>query len=327
MRELEKEEAAKMEEVRRDLERRMQKVRDEEAKEAAAEADRLAKEREREDRLKDREERLKQREEAIAQRAIEEIRAKEEAERAREIRAQKRLAGESAATESRSGTPEGKASKGKGKKTVPQALATEEIDNNEEEEEENEEDEEPWELACEICKQHGWNVVSIVLFPNSWNSQSTFQNRALRMTVAIYVVVRVAVDGNIPTATTNMTKRRETSGETGTGSPFIAVTAAVERRGSGIQQGKLLNRILRLRPARARSRPHQPSVSVFPSNFRLPPTGRNRDRHHTTTVKSRLWYIPRTRKLAGLDLDCRLRRWPRVQLQALCRRLVLPSRQ
>ncbi|KAH8090830.1 hypothetical protein HD553DRAFT_17843 [Filobasidium floriforme] len=155
MRELEKEEAAKMEEVRRDLERRMQKVRDEEAKEAAAEADRLAKEREREDRLKDREERLKQREEAIAQRAIEEIRAKEEAERAREIRAQKRLAGESAATESRSGTPEGKASKGKGKKTEPQALATEEADNDDEEEEE---DEEPWELACEICKQHGWNV-------------------------------------------------------------------------------------------------------------------------------------------------------------------------
>jgi hypothetical protein len=145
---------------------------------------------------------------------------------------------------------------------------------------------------------------------NSWNFQSTNENPAPRMTVAIYVVVRVAVDGNIPTATTNMTKRRETSGETGTGSPFIVVTAAVERRGSDIPQGKLLNRILRLRPAR--SRPHQPSVSVSPSNFRLPPTGRNRDRHHKTTVKSRLFL--HKRKLAGLDLACRLRRWPRVQL-------------
>ena len=131
------------------------------------------------------------------------------------------------------------------------------------------------------------------------------------MTVAIYVVVRVAVDGNIPTATTNTTKTRETSGETGTGSPSIAVTAVEERRESDIPQGKLL-RILRLRPVR--SRPHQRSVSVSPSNFRLPPTGRNRDQHHKTTVKSRLWYIHHKRKLAGLDLAFRLRKWPRVQL-------------
>ena len=131
------------------------------------------------------------------------------------------------------------------------------------------------------------------------------------MTVAIYVVVRVAVDGNIPTATTNMMKTRETSGETGTGSPFIAVTAAEERRESDIPQGKLL-RIIRPRPVR--SRPHQRSVSVSPNKFRLPPTGHNRDRPHKTTVKSRLWYIHHKRKLAGLDLAFRLRRWPRVQL-------------
>lgn len=156
MRELEKEEAAKMEEVRRDLEARMQKVRDEEAREAAVEADKLAKEREREDRLKDREERLKQREEAIAQRAIDEIRAKEEAERAREERAQKRLNGEST-TGSRSGTPNGKVPMGKGKERSVETPAS-----DREQAEEPEEDEEPWELACEVCKKHGWNVVSSI---------------------------------------------------------------------------------------------------------------------------------------------------------------------
>ena len=180
-----------MEVVRRDLEVRMQKVRDDEAKEAAIEADKMAKEKEREDRLKDREERLKQREDAIAQRAIEETRAKEEAEKAREFRAQKRLVGESA-TASGTSTPTGKA--GKSKSSAAKAEQSEE-----------EEEEEDWELACEVCKQHGWNVVSGFRYGDR---HFDFLNAWLclyRMTAAISHAVRVVVDGNIPTATTSMT--------------------------------------------------------------------------------------------------------------------------
>ena len=235
MRELEKEEAAKMEEVRRDLEARMQKVRDEEAREAAVEAERMAKEREREDRLKDREERLKQREEAVAQRAIEEIRAKEEAERAREIRAQKRLAGESAAG-SRSGTPNGTPNKGKGKGTDAEAPVSEN-----EEDGAAEEEEEPWELACEVCNQHGWNVVSGLALPITCLAVQKTHSGCSRMMVGTSAAVKAAADGSILTVMTSLTIRRGANGATGTGSTFIAMIAVSVKPESGIRQGKAPN--------------------------------------------------------------------------------------
>lgn len=151
MRELEREEQLRAEEAQKDLELRMQRIRDDENKAANAEADRIAREREREDRLKEREDRLRQREEAITMRAMEEIKAREEAERAREHRASKRLLDDRSRESERPATPASGSGTKKGKRKPARKRVN------------AEEDEEKWELACEGCKQHGWNVVSPVL--------------------------------------------------------------------------------------------------------------------------------------------------------------------
>lgn len=154
MKELEREEAQKAEEARRELETRMQKVRDEEERLAQIQDEKLEREREREDRIKEREERIKQREEAIMQKAMDESKAREEAERARENRLQRRLLGESQPPSERSTTPHS---------SRAVSIAQKRKRSPEPESEAPAAEEENWELACEICKEHGWNMVSSVI--------------------------------------------------------------------------------------------------------------------------------------------------------------------
>lgn len=134
MRELEREEQQKREQAQRDMEERMERMRQEEARKEREEQEVLSRERARESRLREREERLAARERAIHERAESEARQREQAERAREKRKRRREGEEVSGDESVSAGPSRAAtaapSDGQGS----------------------------WELKCEICRLHGWNL-------------------------------------------------------------------------------------------------------------------------------------------------------------------------
>lgn len=133
MRELEREEQQRQERAQREMEERMERLRQEETRKEMEEQEALSKERAREERLREREERLAARERAIHERAESEARQREQRERAREKRKRRREGEEvsdddESAPLSRAGTSA--PSEGQGS----------------------------WELKCEVCKLHGWNL-------------------------------------------------------------------------------------------------------------------------------------------------------------------------
>ncbi|EKC99227.1 hypothetical protein A1Q2_06427 [Trichosporon asahii var. asahii CBS 8904] len=133
MRELEREELQKQEQAQREMEERMERLRQEEARKEREEQEALAKERAREERLREREERLAARERAIHERAESEARQREQAERAREKR-KRRREGEEVSDD------EGTAPTSRAATSAPS------------------ESQGSWELKCEVCKLHGWNL-------------------------------------------------------------------------------------------------------------------------------------------------------------------------
>ncbi len=155
MKEQEKEEQLAKEKAQREMEERMQRARNQEARAAKEEAERANMEQDRESRLREREERLRQREAAALQKALDEVEAKERAEREREERLQRREAG-GPASHSQDGTASPRPAEASPshltlkikRPLVPRVAAVEASAN--------------WELACEVCGQHGWNVVSIL---------------------------------------------------------------------------------------------------------------------------------------------------------------------
>lgn len=133
MRELEREEQQKQEQAQREMEERMERLRQEEARKEREEQEVLARERAREERLREREERLAARERAIHERAESEARQREQAERARERRKRRR---------------EGEDVSDDDETTPPSRAATSAPS----------ESQGSWELKCEVCKLHGWNL-------------------------------------------------------------------------------------------------------------------------------------------------------------------------
>lgn len=133
LRELEREEQQKQEQAQREMEERMERMRQEEARKEREEQEALAKERAREERLREREERLAARERAIHERAESEARQREQAERAREKR-KRRREGEEVSDDDDTAPPSRAAT------SAPS------------------ESQGSWELKCEVCKLHGWNL-------------------------------------------------------------------------------------------------------------------------------------------------------------------------
>lgn len=138
----------------------MNKMRQEEKRRSREEAAAAAAEKMREDRLRERELRMAQREEVLFRKLEEENREKERAEEEREQRARRRLEGGS---HHRQDSEEGKAAGDFTGSAVG-------IDNSSKPSGRNgqkngnangEEIKESWELACEICKVSGWNLVCI----------------------------------------------------------------------------------------------------------------------------------------------------------------------
>lgn len=137
----------------------MQRVRDEEARREAEELDRIHKEREREDRLREREERIREREERLRYRELEDIHTKDRAEKDRETRFQRRdlgLGGSGSRPGSRqpSEAPS-RELRTRGRKRQSQTSP------------------ERWEVACEICNRHGWNIVSLPSLAWRWVEPKT----------------------------------------------------------------------------------------------------------------------------------------------------------
>lgn len=124
--ELEKEELQRRLDAEREMEQRMTSQRLQEKRIAKEEAEAAAREKAREDRLREREERAQAREEAILWKEKEKERELQMQKDERERRKRRRLEGHSA-----SGT------------STPTAAGSQER----------------WELACEICKLQGWNIV------------------------------------------------------------------------------------------------------------------------------------------------------------------------
>jgi hypothetical protein len=145
MKELEREAQLKEEERIRQLEERMQRVRDEEARREAEERERINRERGREERLREREERIREREERLRYREIEELQSRERSEREPETRLRRRdlgLGGSMSRQNSQASEVATRELRTRGRKR------------------ENQGSPEDWEVACEICNRHGWNIVS-----------------------------------------------------------------------------------------------------------------------------------------------------------------------
>ena len=144
------------EQAQREMEERMERTRTEEMRKAKEEAEALAREKAREDRLKEREERAQAREEAALRKAEEEQKAKEKEERRREKRKRRREgeivsddsedeSSQAPSRRSRTMTPShmGETTNQKSKVGAGKAVAGNR-----------------WELGCEVCGMHGWNIVS-----------------------------------------------------------------------------------------------------------------------------------------------------------------------
>jgi len=163
--ELEKEELMRRQNAEREMEGRMQSQRLQEKRIAKEETEAVSKEKAREERLREREERAA---------AREEIRVWEEKEREREEQR-----GESEVSESSR-----KRRRGEGKKSdaseivVPKKAGSSGS-------------QERWEVACEVCKKTGWNIVSDI------------DGVALmgRMRTMIWSAVMIVEDGSIQSAT------------------------------------------------------------------------------------------------------------------------------
>lgn len=142
-RELEREEKIRIEAAQREMEERMEKSRLEEARKEREEAEAIAREHAREARLRERENRLAAREQAIE----EEARERERAERRREKRKRRRdgeqvdwSSGDEGVTPAQVGSP--------GRSGAPSGAASGAPS----------EAGQSWELKCEVCKEHGWNL-------------------------------------------------------------------------------------------------------------------------------------------------------------------------
>lgn len=133
-RELEREEIVTRQRAQRDVEERMTAQQKEERRIAREQEEALARERAREDRLREREERAAAREEAAARKLIEEqeqAQREEKREEALKERAEKKRKRDASGGVSKSAGDAG----------------------------------ERWELACEVCRKTGWNIVCLPLAP------------------------------------------------------------------------------------------------------------------------------------------------------------------
>lgn len=132
----------------------MDKSRSEEKAKLKAEATLVTQEKAREDRVKEREERIAAREVALAQKAEEEQRIKDKADRAR-IRRQRRREGETVDTSEES--------EGEGSIKPKRSRVSTPVTGQKRQKKAGgkRKAEEGWELACEICRKTGWNLVSL----------------------------------------------------------------------------------------------------------------------------------------------------------------------
>ncbi|GMK58207.1 hypothetical protein CspeluHIS016_0502390 [Cutaneotrichosporon spelunceum] len=144
-RELAREEELRREQAQREMEERMERVRQEQAAKERAEAEHQAREQRREARLREREERLANRDAAIHARAEAEALERERAERKRERRKRRRDGEEvEASSEEEAGSPPATRAQ------TPSGSATSSL--------KDDSASQPWELNCEVCKLHGWNL-------------------------------------------------------------------------------------------------------------------------------------------------------------------------
>lgn len=145
-RELAKEEEMRREQAQREMEERMEALRQEQYKKEKEEAEHLAREQAREARLREREERIAAREAAVIARAQAEAAEKERAERKRERRKRRRDGEEVESSSDEGETPSRS-------RTQPQTPAKSRASSVK-----DDSNGQSWELKCEICKLHGWNL-------------------------------------------------------------------------------------------------------------------------------------------------------------------------
>jgi hypothetical protein len=199
MKELEREAQHKEEERIRQLEERMQRVRDEEARREAEEKERINRQRGREERLREREERIREREERLRYREIEEIQLRERSEREPETRLRRRDLGLGGSMSRQNSQASEVPSRTRGRRR------------------ENEASPEDWEVACEICNRHGWNIVSTVQYFEAKADLLTCRTRTVPSYRASY-----ASGGSISTATIASTSSKDCHLANGPKSTFTA---------------------------------------------------------------------------------------------------------
>ena len=185
----------KREKAQREMEERMERQRREETRIAREEAELIARERAREDRLKEREERAAAREGAAAARLVADQDAKDQAVKDRESRKRRRDLGledwdDSSREGSRALTP----ARGK----TPNGVSAKNGDDR-------------WELNCEVCRKHGWNIVSFYIHLSSWRDSCL-----LRMGTRISCAVTIADGGSMYNATTGSMRQKADRSGTGT---------------------------------------------------------------------------------------------------------------
>ena len=158
--ELEKEEITRRQNAERDMEGRMQSQRLQEKRIAKEETEAVSKEKAREERLREREERAAAREE------IKVWEEKEKDEKEKDERAESEVSGGSR-----------KRRRGEAKPATEPAAKKASSSGSQER----------WEVACEVCKKTGWNIVS------AWKGVADGRTRMM-----IWSPVTIVVDGNIP---------------------------------------------------------------------------------------------------------------------------------
>lgn len=135
------------EQAHHDMEERMEKLRQEQTQKERQEAEHIAREQAREARLREREERIASREAAILARVQAESAEKERAERKRERRKRRRDGEE---VSSSSDEESGSASRPRTRPQTPAKSAASSVKDGS--------NGQSWELKCEVCKLHGWNL-------------------------------------------------------------------------------------------------------------------------------------------------------------------------
>lgn len=204
MKELEREAQQKEEERIRQLEERMQRVRDEEARREAEEKERINRERGREERLREREERIREREERLRYRELEDLLSRERSEREPETRLRRRDLGLGGSM-SRQGSRQSSELPSRELRTRGRKR-------------ENQASPEDWEVACEICNRHGWNIVSYPRKPSETRADAS----TCRTKIGQSYHASCANDGSTLTVTTASTSSKVAHLANGPASTFTA---------------------------------------------------------------------------------------------------------